>query len=80
MEQRERIIYRRGFGQTPAPEDAMPSQEEIEVLALVEVTAEKIMLLPPDQQKSAIAEIEKDNSISAKLVLKMFYAKKYSVR
>lgn len=73
---RERIVYRQGFGKT-SPDEGMPSQDEIETLALIETTATNIMLLPHDQRKATIAELTKKDNVFSKIVLQMMYARKY---
>lgn len=66
---RERIGYRQGFGKT--------SQDEIEILALIETTVTNIMLLPYDQQEATIAELTKKDDVFSKMVLQMVYARKF---
>lgn len=73
---RERIVYRQGFGKT-SPNEGMPSQDEIETLALIETTATNIMLLPHDQRKATIAELTKRDDVFTKMVLQMVYAREF---
>ena len=57
-------------------EHHMPSQDEIEVLAIFDTTVNDILMLSPDKQQETIAMMEKIPSTFSKIVIQAVLARR----